>query len=155
VARITEREAQAWAEGTKLTIQDPFTDQDLALLEQLEEEVLARVAIAYPDQTTWTDATTTPHLVRVAITKLFVAWYIRRQYSENLEDGDAAYAEQLERNAESILTGIADGTIDIPGADPPSAIGPIFYPTDGSSAMRPTASDPSLGPPKFSMGMVF
>jgi len=95
MARISEREAQAWAEGTKLTIQTPFTDQDLALLEQIEEEVLARVAVAYPDQTTWTDATTTPKLVRVAITKMYVAWYVRRQYSENLEDGDAAYAEQV------------------------------------------------------------
>lgn len=151
--RISIAEAQAWVEATKFTIPDPFNAQDLALLAEIEEEVLARVAAAYPDQSTWTNETTTPKLIRVAIAKMFVAWAYRRQYSESISEGDAAYAASLEGNASMIITGLIDGSIDVPGVS--SNIGPIFYPTDASSAMEPTRDDPSLGPSKFSMGMVF
>lgn len=151
--RITVAEAQAWVESTKFTIQDPFTTQDANLLSAIEEEVLARILTAYPDQSTWVDATTTPKLVRVAIAKLFVAWAYRRQYSETVAEGDAAYAAALEANAELIIQGIIGGSVDVPGST--SNIGPVFYPTDGSSALTPTIEDPSLGPAKFSMGMVF
>lgn len=155
MARISVREAQAWVEGTKFTFQDPFVPQNLDLLAEIEEEILARIAVAYPDQSAWTDETTTPKLVRVAIAKMFVAWAYRRQYSESIGEGDAAYAALLEANAMLIVAGIIDGTIDIPGEDPVSSIGPVFYPTDASSAMEPTRDDPSLGPAKFSMGLVF
>jgi hypothetical protein len=155
MARITAAEAQAWVEGTKFTIQDPFRPQDLALLEQLEEEVLVRIAVAYPDQTLWVDSTTTPRIVRVIIAKMFVVWAYRRQYSEDMAEGDAAFAANLEANAGLLIQGIIDGTIEIPELPGEDVVGVAFYPTDASSLMEPTYEDPSLGPPKFSMGMIF
>jgi len=152
--RITVAEAQAWVEGTKFTIAGPFAGTNLELLLQIEEEVVARVAAAYPvEYLTWTTDANTPRLVRVAIAKLFVAWMYRRQYSEDLGEEDAAYAAKLEANSQSIIDGINDGTIDVPGVT--SSIGPVFYPTDASSAMEPTPADRSLGPEVFSMGMRF
>lgn len=153
MARITVADAQAWVESTKFTIAD-LTGTNGDLLSQIEEEVIARVASAYPTEyTNWTTDANTPKLIKVAIAKLFIAWMYRRQYSESIPEDDAAYAALLENNAELIIQGIVDGTIDIPAV--PSSVGPVFYPTDASSAMAPTRDDPSLGPPKFSMGMVF
>lgn len=152
--RITVAEAQAWAEPTKMTIQEPFIAQNSALLLQIEEEVLARISNAY-DISTWVDPVTTPRLVRVAIAKKFVAWAYRRQYSEDITEADAAYATQLDANAEVIIQGIVDGSIEIPTLPPSTTSTPLFYPTDASSAQRPTRDDPSLGPAKFSMGMTF
>ncbi len=156
--RITVAEAQAWAESSKFTIPtsgggSSFTAQDTSQLEQIEEEILAKIANAY-DTSDWTDENTTPRLVRVAIAKKFVAWAYRRQYSESLGDVDASYSALLEANASSIIDGIVDGTIEIPD-EGGSNIGPVFYPTDASSALEPTRDDPSLGPAKFSMGLSF
>lgn len=148
MARILAAEAQAWAEGTKLTI----SSLDTALLAHIEEEVIRRVAVAV-DTTAWTDSTNTPQIVKTAISKLYVSWFYDRSYSEDIADG-SAYATRLNANAEMIITGIVDGTIEIPGAAADSGE-PLFYPTDLSSASEPTDSDPSLGPAKFSMGMVF
>lgn len=153
MARITLQEAQAWVEGTKFTISSIAAGTNLDLLLQIEEEIVSRVASTF-DTTTWVDATTTPRLVRVAIAKKFVAWMYRRQYSESITDTDAAYATLLEVNSETIVSGLVDGSIEIPGIDSPTDQ-PGFYPTDTSSLMEPTFDDPSLGPAKFSMGMVF
>jgi hypothetical protein len=151
--RITTAEAQAWVEATKFTVPDVTVSPNSELLTEIEEEVIARVSSAY-NTTTWVDATTTPRLVRVAIAKKFVAWAYRRAYSESLEGADATYASLLDANAETIIQGIVDGSIDIPGIA--AVIGkPVFYPTDASSALTPTVDDPSLGPSKFSMGQVF
>lgn len=153
MARITLLEAQAWVEATKFTITDITSSPNVDLLLEIEEEVIARVASAY-DTSTWVDATTTPKLVRVAIAKKFVAWAYRRAYSESIEEVDASYALLLDVNAETIIQGIVDGSIEIPNI--PVVIGePVFYPTDASSAEEPTVDDPSLGPSKFSMGQVF
>ncbi len=154
MARITQAEAQAWAEATKFTIPSIATSPNSDLLAQLEEEVIVRVSTTY-DTAGWVDATTTPRIVRVAITKLFVAWAYRRQYSESIEGSDASYSALLEANAELIIQGLIDGTIEIPTEPTPSAGLPVFYPTDASSEMDPTFDDPSLGPSRFSMGMVF
>lgn len=151
--RITQAEAQAWVEATKFTIPDITTSPNSDLLAEIEEEVIARVNSAY-DTSTWVDATSTPKLVRVAIAKKFVAWAYRRAYSESLGEVDATYSMLLDVNAETIIQGIVDGSIEIPNI--PVVIGePIFYPNDTSSAMEPTVADPSLGPSKFSMGQVF
>lgn len=154
MARIVVADAQAWVEGTKFTIKDPLPNTDANMLAQIETETIARVSGAYAEEyLTWTDNTNTPDLIKVIISKSFVAWMYRKAYSESLAEEDAAYAAKLEMNAEMLITGLIDGTIDIPGGG--SDIGPVFYPTDASSAMRPTPSDPSLGPAKFSMGMTF
>lgn len=154
MARITQDEANAWAEKTKLEPTLIFAAKNIALLEQLEEEILARVAVAY-STTLWVDATTTPRLIRVAIAKSFVAWAYRRAYSEEISDADAMYAALLQANAETIIQGIIDGVIEIPGEPVTNAGSPVFYPSDASSAACPTDEDPSLGPAKFSMNQVF
>jgi hypothetical protein len=155
MARVTVRELQAWAETTKLRFETTLPQSQADLLEQIEEEVLLRVDSTAYDTSGWTDSTTTPRIVRVAIAKLFVAWAYRRQYSEDLGDSDASYAAQLEANAETIIQGIIDGTIEIPGEPVSNAGAPVFYPTDDSSMSEPTWDDPSLGPAKFSMNSVF
>jgi hypothetical protein len=152
MARITLQEAQAWAEGTKFTLPS-LTGTNLDLLLQIEEEIVSRVASAF-DTSTWVNDTTTPRLVRVAIAKKFVAWAYRRQYSESITEQDAAYASLLEENSETIVLGLVDGSIELPGVTS-ATDEPAFYPTDASSLMEATTDDPSLGPAKFSMGMVF
>jgi len=148
MARITLPEAQAWAEPTKLTL----ASLDTELLAHIEEEVLRRVGVVV-DTTTWVDSTTTPKIVKTAISKLYVSFLYDRQYSEDIES-NSNWARRLADNAEMLITGIVDGTIEIPGTTG-DAGQPLFYPTDISSNTDPTFDDPSLGPAKFSMGMVF
>lgn len=152
--RTTLATVQAWVEATKFTIPDITTSPNVDLIAQIEAETLARVHSVY-DTSTWIDAASTPYLIQVAIAKRFVAWAYRRQYSESITDTDAKYAELLEANAESIVAGIVDGTIEIPTLPSPATSQPGFYPNDDSSALEPTFDDPSLGPAKFSMGIVF
>ena len=149
MARITPNEAQAWGEQTKLNL----STLDTYLLASIEEEVLTRIQPVY-DTVGWVDPSTTPRLVRVIIAKMYVSWFYDRQYSENQSEGND-YAAMLRQNAEMLIVGITDGTIEIPG-EPSSAIQqPSFYPNDASSALSPTFDDPSLGPAKFSMGGIF
>ena len=153
MARITLLQAQGWVEGTKFTIASLATEPNASLLAMIESEVIARISSA-ADTSTWVNDSTTPLLVQVAIAKKFISWAYRRQYSESITEDDAAYAALLDANAELIILGIIDGTIEIPGVTPTSGF-PAFYPTDASSAMLPTYEDPSLGPNKFSMGTTF
>jgi len=148
MSRITAREAQAWVEGTKLTISTLDTD----LLELLEEEVIQQLA-SITDTSIWIDSTSTPRLVRVIISKMYVAWLYDRAYSEDIEQGNN-YADRLKDNAQMLMTGLLAGTIELPGV-PDISGSPVFYPTDASSGMEPTSDDPSLGPAAFSMGMRF
>jgi hypothetical protein len=150
MARITPSDAQGWGERTKLDL----SNLDASLLNQLESEVIGRLNSAY-DTALWVDELTTPTLVKTIISKLYVAWFYDRQYSENQDEGND-YAALLRANAEMLMTGLLDGTIDIPGTPQVgSGLGAIYYPNDVSSAMEPTEDDPSLGPAKFSMGKVF
>jgi hypothetical protein len=147
-------EVQAWVEATKFTIVSIATSPNVDLLTEIEEEVVVRIGTGAYDISTWTDATTTPKIVRVAIAKKFVAWMYRRQYSESMLEDDATYAALLDANAELIISGLVDGSIEIPGITVLTGV-PSFYPTDASSALLPTFEDPSLGPNKFSMGTTF
>jgi hypothetical protein len=148
MARIQLADAQGWVESTKLTL----PSLDVALLNQLEEEIIARLHTVY-DTSTWLDPITTPAIIKVIIAKTYAAWVYDRQYSENQDQGND-YAAMLRTNAEMLITGLIDGTIDIPGILPIGGI-PSYYPNDASSAMVPTLEDPSLGPAKFSMGKMF
>lgn len=149
MARITLADAQGWAENTKL----PLPSLDVSLLGQIETEVLSRVGSA-TSTTTWIDELSTPSLIKVIIAKTYVAWIYDRAYSENQTDGNE-YAAMLRANAELLIAGILDGTIDIPGAEVSGSGSPAYYPNDASSALEPTPDDPSLGPAKFSMGKMF
>jgi hypothetical protein len=148
VSRITVKEAQAWAEGTKLIV----TALDVDLLDHMEAEVITQLSSAF-DTVTWVDEVTTPKLVRTIISKMYVSWVYNRQYSEDVDQGNN-YAALLLLNATNLITGLLAGTIELP--DTPDVAGsPVFYPTDASSAQLPTRDDPSLGPAAFSMGMTF
>ena len=161
MARITADEAQGWAERTKLSVNPLDTD----LCTQIEEEVLSRLAQVY-DTTSWVDPATTPRLVRVIVSKMYVAWFYDRQYSENQEQGND-YAKLLRTNAEMLITGILDGSIQIPGVPEQNIQQAYFYPNDASSAIDPDGPnvptilgssvilDTSVGPSKFSMGQRF
>jgi hypothetical protein len=153
MAHVTLLEVQAWLEGTKLTL----SSLDASLEEEISNQVLARLAMAYPnDYVTWTNETTTPKLVRSIIAMMYAGWFYDRQYSENPEDN--SYADRLRAAAQSLLDGILAGTIDIIEVAGLPLIGqPLFYPTDASSAPDavPTLADPAAGPAAFSMGKIF
>lgn len=152
--RITLQEANAWVEKTKLTL-DAL---DANLLTQIENQVLARLGVAFDSTvtSTWLDAVTTPKMVRSVIAMLFMAWHYDRNYSEDQEQLND-YAVLLRGSAEALITGILDGSVILeelpPGGTEPG--GPAFYPTDASSALCPTDEDPSLGGEYFSMGTRF
>jgi len=146
--RIEAKDAKGWGEPTKLD----FSTLDLFLLDQIEIEVLGRLTGGFVT-IGWTDYTNTPDMVKVAIAKMYVAWFYDRQYSENQGVANE-YAAMLRVNAEMIITGLLDGTIEIPDVISNSGM-PSFYPNDASSAMEPTPDDRSLGPAKFSMGKAF
>lgn len=146
--RINVDDVRAWVESTKL---DPQA-LDLFLLQQLEEEVLAKLAIVY-DTSGWTNEGNTPKLVKVIIAKTYAGWFYDKLYSENQSEPNE-YAQMLKDNAKMLIMGIVDRTVEIPGATTSSAEA-SFYPNDASSALEPTFDDPSLGPAKFSLGRVF
>jgi len=147
---ITVDDVRGWVESSKLNIQT----LDLDFLPQLEAEVLARLGTVY-DVTGWVDPASTPRLVRVIITKMYAGWTYDKFYSENQSERNE-YAAMLKDNAEMLILGLVDGTIEIPEIPGGSAnTGPSFYPNDASSAQAPTAEDPSLGPARFSLGRTF
>jgi hypothetical protein len=150
MARITAADAQGWAESTKLVL----SPLDASLVAQIETEIISRLSSIFVT-TGWTTDSNTPSIVKVVIAKTYVAWFYDRQYSENQENGND-YAAMLRANAEMLMEGLINGTIDIPGETTTGAgTGASFYPNDASSAQEPTEDDPSLGPAKFSMGKVF
>jgi hypothetical protein len=148
MARITLDDVVAWIESSKLSIQA----LDLDHVDQIEEEVLARISSAV-DTSTWLDKASTPRLIQVIIAKSYAGWCYDKYYSENQNEPNQ-YAQLVKQNAEMLICGIVEGTITVPGASD-GGTGAVFYPNDASSAMTPTRSDPSLGPAKFSMGMCF
>jgi hypothetical protein len=140
MARITLQEAKAWGEKTKLA--PAFGALDTDLLDQIEVEVVGNLA-AVADTSTWVDSTTTPSLAKTVIAKLYVAWLIDRQYSEDQEL--SAYAALLRASALSLQSQIVDGSIDIPG---------VIATGDGLPSGYPTDTDPECGP-YFRMDAVF
>lgn len=152
MSRITIQDAAGWVRTSKFTIADLNVD----LLDQIEEEVLSRLASTF-DVSTWTTPSTTPRLVRTIIAKSYVLTEYQKAYSED-EDSLPAYARALYNNAEMLIEGLNDGTITLSDATPADAGSgqPSFYPTDASSALCPgDMGDNSLGDASFSMGKVF
>jgi hypothetical protein len=154
MANITLQRAQAWAESSKLTL----SSLDAALEQQIATEVLSRLSQVF-DVSTWVDETSTPAMVQEAIAMYYVSWQVNRTYGVDAESNDP-YAGLLRGRADMIITGILTGTytlLDDPQAANADAGQPIFYPTDDSSALDPRdfPDDTSVGPAKFSMGMIF
>jgi hypothetical protein len=153
MAHFTVGEVNALTEATKLNI----TQVDPDLEDEASAEVIGRLATVF-DTSGWADETTTPKLVRKVMAMLYVAYLYNKTYAES-EEGVDTYAATLLRRAQLILDGIQSGVyilVDDPDAsDTPGQ--PVFYPTDDSSALDPRdfPDDTSVGPAKFSMGMVF
>jgi hypothetical protein len=127
MARITLTEATAWGEKTKLA--PALVTLDEALLEQVEVEVISNLSTV-ATTTTWVDSNTTPSLAKTIIAKLYVAWIIDRQYSE--DDELSSYSALLRASALALMNGILSSAIDIPGVVVESDGLPSHYPTDTS-----------------------
>lgn len=125
MARITATEAQAWGEKTKL--RPALTSLDDALVDQIETETLSKLA-SVADTSTWVSSATTPAIVKTVICRLYVAWIIDRQYSEEVDLN--AYAGILRTGAQGLIDGILDSSIDIPGAVVNADGLPSVYPDD-------------------------
>lgn len=161
--RIDLTDVQAWVESTKLRP----TTLDTAHLDQLETEILAQISAAY-DTSAWVDKATTPRLVQVIIAKMYSGWMYDKFYSEN-QSAPNQYAKLLKGNANALIQGIRDGSIEIPDIPTSNAVTAVFYPNDASSSISPDdgryqpqiglntpiQGDTSTGPAKFSMGRTF
>lgn len=152
MARITEAEAQAFGEQTKLDV-----TLDAALLAHVEAQVLGDLGRVYDPatiQALWVDSATTPQLVRSLIAMRYVSLFYDRAYSE--DEGRNPWARRLENMANDLTEAIAMGNVDIPEISGVVGVAraPLFYPNDDSSSQTgPTAADPSAGPPLFTVGM--
>lgn len=148
---ITLQQAQAWLEATKLTI----ASLDANLLTHTQNEVLARLASSY-DVSGWIDTATTPALVQTIIAKYYAAFYYDRAYSEDIGTNENTWAQRLINNAELLIGGIIDGSIQLLEVTNSTAGEPSFYPNDASSSQDAGVGDDwSLGDAKFSMGTIF
>jgi hypothetical protein len=148
MAHITVPEAQAWAESSKL----PIDDLDSELEASVAVSVLSRLNTVI-DTSGWVDSTTTPQLIRKIIAMLYVSWVYNRTYSED-PGGTNEYALRLMGMAETLLSGVLDGSVEVIGLNI-SYGEPSFYPNDSSSLLRPNRDDPSLGGPQFTMGTIW
>lgn len=149
MARVLREEVQGLVERTKV----PLVALDLDMLAHLEEIILAKVGTVYTT-TTWVDSASTPPLIKTIISMKYASFHIDKAYAENQDSGND-YAARLDQSADSLLRGLVDGTITLPGIIAANPSSPSFYPNDASSAQQPTPDDMSLGPSKFSMGKVF
>lgn len=149
MAYITLADVQAWCD-TKL----PLGSVDSNLEGQMSSQVLSRIARMF-DTSGWTDNTTTPTIIRSIIAMKYVSWMYSKYFSED-QVGTNEYALRLDQMAETLIAGILDGTVDVPGGGDPTGYGVAeYYPNDLSSAQEPTSDDPSLGGARFTMGVIF
>lgn len=156
MSRVDVTDIQPWLEPTKLNLGNALSASDAGQLDQIETEVIGQIASSY-DTSTWIDSASTPKMVKVIIAKMFCAWYYSKMYSEDIGGYENTYAVRVLANANNLMAGVIDGTIQLVDAPDQSVTAgqPSFYPNDASSAMCPTPDDPSLGGPWFSLGQVF
>lgn len=103
----------------------------------------------------WVDSNSTPEIVCTVMAMLVAAWEYDKATSED-DDGGDPYAVRLERRAMALLESLASGVIDIPGVEADQVDGPVFWPSDDSTALYD--SDPysrDATPQVFSMNKVF
>jgi hypothetical protein len=125
-------EAQAWLETTRANL---GTDLDVELESSIATQVLARLSLSF-DVSDWTTPEKTPKLVRKIIAMKYASWYYQRLYSE---DSDSAndYALLLNAQAETLLDGVATGSLTLPEVtgeeNQTSWTSPSFYPDNTTS----------------------
>lgn len=173
MAHIQLQDAQAWLEGTKMSL--PALDSNLET--QISSEVLSRIADTYDSPVfgvpTWVDFNSTPELVKSAIAMIYAGWVYDRQYSEQVigagvpatkgggVGGAGTYGSVLRDNAETLILGIINSSIVLAEIQPNVPdIAPVFYPTDTSSTWDARRSntdrnDSSFGPSMFGVSKVF
>lgn len=134
---IVVGEVQAWLESTKANL---GTNLDADLEESIATQVLARLNLRY-DTSVWATPETTPKLIRKIIALKYASWFYNRQYSE--DDGVNDYALLLNAQAETLLSGVLDGSLDLPEVD---------ISTDASFG---TGAVEILPPPIATMGRIF
>jgi hypothetical protein len=128
---VTLPEVAAWGEKTKLA--PALVTLDTVLLDQVQAEVLAHMGVV-ASTATWLDSTSTPVMVKTIIAKMYLAWVIDRQYSE--DEDLSAYSALLRAGAVSLQTLIETSQVDIPGVtDTDDTAGdglPGYYPKDNT-----------------------
>jgi hypothetical protein len=128
---VTLADISAWGEKTKLA--PALVAIDELLLQQVTAEVLAHMGVV-ANTAAWTNDTNTPVMVKTIIAKMYLAWLIDRQYSE--DEDLSAYSALLRAGAVSLQTLIETSQIDIPGVtdvDDTAGDGlPGMYPLDNT-----------------------
>lgn len=127
---VTLADVQGWLESTKLTL----ASVDAALEASAAETVFSSASRVY-DTSTWVDANTTPRLIRQVIAMYVAGWTYNRQYSEDSEESNW-WGDYLLGEAEKLLSGIVDGTIDLldVAGTVGNVSGPTFYPNDATAS---------------------
>lgn len=104
---VTADEVQNWLSEDRLQI---------TVTDDIEEElhaaryVLSKLAPAYPvEVVNWIDSTSTPELVRTAISAKTAAAIYRKHYAD--QDDELEYANWLEQLCMNIVDGIVDGSL--------------------------------------------
>lgn len=152
MSNIDIQEARAWTEKTKL---DLGTSLDDELEGSIASQVIGQIAQVY-ETSGWVDSSTTPKIVRSIIAMLYVSWYYSRTYAEDVGPGVTTYGELLRQRAQALIADIIAGNIVLDDLGTSEDVGsPAFYPTDTSTATDPTYEDSSLGPEKFTMGVIW
>lgn len=130
MAYVTQAEVQQWLQQSKYNI----TGLDSELEAHAVDVAFSLLSRRY-DVSPWTDSTTTPGLVLNLITMLVASYALRRAIGE--DEGLHDYPDWLESRATSLLEGLADGLLEIPGTDPdPSSAeegAPAFWPTQAAT----------------------
>lgn len=159
--RITPGDVQAWCESTKLGV----AELDVVLDGQIETQVLAVLEAGF-NVSTWLDQNSTPAIIKSILAMKYASVLYDRQYSEDT-DTSSPWSAKLDLMAQDLIDGILSGSVAIDGyLLDTSHSSPESYPTDTSSLNNPQSGwnvqygewqrgDPSLGPPKFSMGTRF
>jgi hypothetical protein len=139
---ITLAEAQAWLEGSRVTLGLADTELEASASEVVFSQLRGRF-----DVSPWVDETTTPKLVRTVIAMLHDAWYVQRVHAD--QDDLSPYARKLESLAMTLLGGLAGGSIDLDIVIPRATFSLLaFYPMQADT-------DAGTAPRAFSMGSVF
>lgn len=143
MAYVSLAEVKQWFNGTKL--EDDFA-VDSELEQTMASYTLGRLQDTY-DTMAWTDAGSTPPLVRKIISMFVAAWNYQVIYAD---DSDLSnFGQLLKAEAEDWLEGVAAGKYDLGLAFPPSGSGSFLAQGD----FWPNAT--TTEGPYFLMGQVF
>ena len=134
---LVPEDVNSWLETSKLSIDTSNIETQVETF--AVNQVVGKLASRY-DTVLWVNRAGTPALVIQLTAMLYAAAVYRRQYSEDLVDGEGLnWAQWLEKSVEGYLTSLLDGTIIIDGSilDDSGLRLPAFYPTDLSSIDDP------------------